>query len=69
MIVCMLIEGRGHSIQMCLVFEMGSVIGLKLNDPPVSIFPAIGLQMLTATLSFYLGVGKTSCLQGRHFDD
>lgn len=48
-VVCMLIEDRGHSIQMHVVFEMRSVIGLELTDPPVSIFPAIGLQMCTAT--------------------
>lgn len=50
------IKDRGYFIRLCLVFEMGSVIGLKHTDPPVSIFPAIGLQMFTATCSFYLGV-------------
>lgn len=40
MVVCVcgtLIKDRGHSIGLCLVFEMGSVIGLGLSDPPVSI--------------------------------
>lgn len=76
MVVCVcgtLIEDRGHSIGLRLVFEMGSVIGLGLSDPPVSISPSH--QFTDAYRHAQLLPGcwvsrlRTSCFQGRHFDD